>query len=282
MRGLGIGSPRDAGVMARFTLDDVRAVCKARDAWWTVFLVDPLAIRLTRSVANRTPFTPNALTGLAFALGLASAGCFWQATRGWLAVGALLYHVGFVVDCVDGKLARLKGTGTPFGGWLDFMLDRVRDGVCALALTGGQYAATGEVRYLCLGIAIIALDMFRYVNGPQIAKARKAMQDRLTATDGDQEPQHGREQPGRSARPPSTPSSAYARLRRHLLAHRVRTHLVSGIEFQMAVFIIGPLTGAVLAVSAVAGALLLCFELALIVRFWLSHRSYAKTLARAI
>src|SRR5690606_40541529 len=45
----------------------------------------------------------------------------------------------------------------------------------------------------------------------------------------------------------------YRRIRRYLLRRRVRTHLVSGIEFQMAVFIIGPLTGAIIPAVAVAG-----------------------------
>ncbi|KAB2351755.1 CDP-alcohol phosphatidyltransferase family protein [Actinomadura rudentiformis] len=259
--------------MATYSLEDVRAVCKQRDAWWTVLLVDPIAVRLAWLVANRTPFTPNQITLAAFALGLGSAGCFAQATAGWLALGALLYHLGFVLDCVDGKIARLRGTGSPFGAWLDFMLDRVRDGLCALALAGGQYAATGQVAYLWLGFAVLALDMIRYLNGPQIAKARRKMVTRPESE------QPGRpEAAGRSDRTPAAPSW-YLRVRRSLLRCRIRMHLVSGIEFQMATFIVGPLTGAIIPVTAVAGLLLVAFECLIIYRFWKSTRGFTRTFA---
>ncbi|MFS2294977.1 MAG: CDP-alcohol phosphatidyltransferase family protein, partial [Actinomadura sp.] len=57
--------------MANFTLDDVRQrTYKARDAWWTVLLVDPLASRLVKFTANRTRITPNQLTVGALILGL--------------------------------------------------------------------------------------------------------------------------------------------------------------------------------------------------------------------
>ncbi|TNY38737.1 CDP-alcohol phosphatidyltransferase family protein [Thermomonospora catenispora] len=280
--------------MATFSLDDVRRVCKGRDAWWTVFLVDPIAIRLTLVVANRTSITPNQLTAVAFALGVGAAGCFALTSPGWLMLGALLYHVGFVVDCMDGKIARLKGTGTTFGAWLDFMLDRVRDTLCALALTVGQYARTGQAAYLYAGMAILALDMFRYVNGPQLVKARRAMRSALHAA------RQRAQAPGETAAeeavapvgaaPPARLEPDlhrdfdsrfpwYRRIRRFLLRRRVRTHLVSGIEFQMAVFIIGPLTGAIIPAVAVAGAGLAFFELVIIYKFWLSTRAHDRLMA---
>ncbi|SEG34327.1 CDP-alcohol phosphatidyltransferase [Thermomonospora echinospora] len=298
--------------MATFSLDDMRAVCKGRDAWWTVFLVDPVAIRLALPIANRTSITPNQLTAVAFAFGLAAAGCFALAAPGWLALGALLYHVGFVVDCMDGKIARLKGTGTTFGAWLDFMLDRVRDSLCAVALTGGQYARTGQVAYLYAGMAVLALDMFRYVNGPQIVKARRAMRTataaarRRAAAVAEGDPRmavlggqghrvvtlgggEGRvEEPeaefGRTPHPDphyvfDTRWPWYRRIRQGLLRRRVRTHLVSGIEFQMSVFILGPLTGAIIPIIVVTGALLVFFELVIIYKFWLSTRAHTRLLA---
>ncbi|MFI0447636.1 CDP-alcohol phosphatidyltransferase family protein [Actinomadura sp. 6N118] len=284
--------------MATYSLEDVRAVCKQRDAWWTVLLVDPIAVRLAWLVANRTSFTPNQITFAAFALGLGAAGCFAQATSGWLALGALLYHLGFVLDCVDGKVARLRGTGSPFGAWLDFMLDRVRDGLCALGLAGGQYAATGHVAYLWLGFAVLALDMIRYLNGPQIAKARRKMVSRPASEEAGKSeagrPEAGKSEAGKSEAgkseagkseagkrtgPPPAGPSRYQRVRRSLLRCRIRMHLVSGIEFQMATFIVGPLTGAIIPVTAAAGLLLLAFECLIIYRFWKSTRDFTRAFA---
>jgi hypothetical protein len=68
----------------------------------------------------------------------------------------------------------------------------------------------------------------------------------------------------------------YAQVRAFLLRRRIRMHLISGIEFQMAAFIIGPLTGQVIPAVAIAGGLLFLFEIALIARFWRSSRRFAR------
>ena len=57
-------------------------------------------------------------------------------------------------------------------------------------------------------------------------------------------------------------------MRNALLRHRIRIHLFSGIEFEMTVFVIGPLIGFVFWTSIVAGVLLLLFEALLVVRLW--------------
>src|SRR3954452_23969169 len=159
----GIGSvrPRIAPLtrvmVRRSSLQEIREqTYKVRDAWWTVLLVDPLAARLVRLVAPYRWVTPNLLTLLAMLLGVASAGCFLAQDRWMLVAGALLFHLSFVVDCMDGKIARLNGTGSMFGAWFDFMFDRLRVILCTFALFGGQYARTGQQIYLWLAVGVIS------------------------------------------------------------------------------------------------------------------------------
>ncbi|RSN68826.1 MULTISPECIES: CDP-alcohol phosphatidyltransferase family protein [Actinomadura] len=169
--------------MANFTLDDVRQrTYKARDAWWTVLLVDPLAARLVKVTANRTRITPNQLTVAALVLGLAAGACFAMADWQWLLAGALLYHLSFTLDCMDGKIARLKGTGSVFGAWLDYIFDRLRVLACAIALMAGQYAATGNVAYVWTALAVVFLDMLRYMDSLEIFKVRAQMRSTLAKT----------------------------------------------------------------------------------------------------
>lgn len=299
--------------MTTFSLDDVREACKKRDAWWTVFLVDPVAIRLTRLLANRTSITPNQISVAAFLLGLSAAGCFGQGTRRWLVLGAVLYHLGFVLDCCDGKIARLKGTGTLFGQWLDFMFDQVRLVCCALGLAIGQYSVTGDRTAMYPGFMIVSLSLFRYLNSAQVYKTRRTMRRRINAaleepqaaevTDDRPWPGDGRRhtyiEDTLRERPFSHPDEAggaegqrvidlhqgfrarfpwYHDVRRYMLRHRVRTHLISGIEFQMAAFIVGPVTGAVAPVTLGAGVLLMMFEAIIIYKFWLSTRECQRIL----
>ncbi len=323
-------------------LAEVRRITeKKRDAWWTVMLVDPVATPLVRWTAKHTRATPNQLTWGAFLVGLLSAACFAQGDWRWLVLGAVLYHVSFIFDCMDGKLARLTGTGSVFGAWLDFVFDRIRVLVCAVALMGGQYQRTGEVLYLWLALAVASLDALRYIDSLEIFKIRHGMrkqikarmraarkaenaaelafmedllrenpeadieQDRVTvaALDADgttaTEPVAlaGADEP---AVPDTAPEGApaarrpaavvdlhqefrrrfpwWTRCRNVLLRHRIRAHLISGIEFQMGVFIIGPALDAVVATTVVSGVLLLVFELAIIYKLLLSTRDFTRTL----
>ncbi|WP_141581077.1 CDP-alcohol phosphatidyltransferase family protein [Actinomadura sp. WMMA1423] len=308
--------------MANFTLDDVRQrTYKARDAWWTVLLVDPLAARLVRFTANRTRVTPNQLTVGALVLGLAAGACFAVASWPWLLAGALLYHLSFTLDCMDGKIARLKGTGSVFGAWLDYIFDRVRVLACAIALMAGQYAATGNVAYIWTALGVVFLDMLRYMDALEIYKVRSQMRTTLNAArqearalelaarrangdlaDADEELRSAEaltEDPEADAENRvvgDDPNAAlqtgfnqrfpwYARIRNVLMAGRIRPHLISGIEFQMGVFIVAPVAaaivpGAIIPVVVLSGVGLLAFELIIIYKFWLSSRDYSRTLTK--
>jgi phosphatidylglycerophosphate synthase len=281
-------------VNARFTMEDVRShTYKRRDAWWTVFLVDPLAGRLVMFTANRSSLTPNSLSTGALGLGLGAAWCFWEADTPWLIVGAVLYHLSFVLDCMDGKIARLKGTGTVFGGWLDYVFDRIRVLVCAVALTAGRFEATGRPIYLGLGVVIVFLDMLRYLDALKVAAVRREMRAKLEnayrtagAVDERRIDRSFPDDPDESEPPVVRLADLqrgfhsrfgwYMGIRDWLVRHRIRPHLVSGIEFQMAVFIIGPVCQAIIPVTVVAGLLMLAFEVAIIYKLWLSTRDFAR------
>jgi len=272
----------------RLTMPEIRErTYKPKDAWWTVLLVDPIAGRLVRLVAPYRWITPDLLTIVATIVGIGSAICFALGGRWWIAAGALLFHVSFIVDCMDGKIARLNGTGSIFGGWFDFMFDRLRVFICTLALFGGQYARTGQAVYLWLSTIVIFLDLFRYLNGGQIGKYNRQMNKQLqeargvppaTATGPEPDAESGEDdEPASAAAPTSLPGRVIAAMRRH----RIRPHLVSGIEFEMFVFIIGPLTGWVIGTTIVSSVLLLGFEFLLTLRLWLTTQRFPARLAKA-
>ncbi|WP_245691178.1 CDP-alcohol phosphatidyltransferase family protein [Sinosporangium album] len=321
--------------MRTFSLEDIHAARKRRDSWWTVFAVDPLACRLALIVANRTEITPNGLTVFSLLLGMGSAASL---ALGHLWAGALLFYLSFMVDCMDGKIARLKGTGTPFGLWLDYVGDRIRVVFCAAGLAYGQYAVTGDILYIVVGAGIAVLDLFRYVNAPQMKRVRDTVKrhrralypprpreemDALpsateapavpvaaaaagtagtagTAAAVHALPAHGGPAPaGSTAHAGATGKNAetgvtteagalgtaaeqgggpFRRFDRFLARHRVRSHLISGIEFHAAVFVVAPLlgAGALVPISVGAGALLLANEIFLVYRMWLYTRGAAR------
>jgi phosphatidylglycerophosphate synthase len=117
----------------------VRVRLKARDAWWTVLVIDPIAGPLVRLVAPFHRITPNRLTLLSIVLAVGAAVAF---ANGSLVVGALVYQASFLVDCMDGKLAAVRGSQNPWGGFIDQLGDHSRFLVCLSALT---YASMPEI-----------------------------------------------------------------------------------------------------------------------------------------
>ena len=71
----------------------------------------------------------------------------------------------------------------------------------------------------------------------------------------------------------------WARVREVLMRKRVRPHLFSGVEYQMCIFIVGPLLDAVLGAVLVA-VLLLVFEVAVIYKLLLSSRDFQREMRR--
>ncbi|MDG4857891.1 CDP-alcohol phosphatidyltransferase family protein [Streptomyces sp. T-3] len=288
-----------------------RRTCKKRDAWWTVLLVDPVATRLVCVLARWRFVTPNGVTWAALGLGILSAVFFVEGDPRSLAIGALIYHLSFILDCIDGKLARLRGTGSVFGGWLDYVFDRVRVLVCAIALMGGQYLRTDNEAFLFAAFAVIFLDMLRYVDALQIHKMRQAMRAKIEKVTEQNRAIAGhpaghaqevlfiedvlRENPGLEPEQAAVVGQGqvvdlhakfrshfpwYGKVRRLLLKSRIRPHLFSGIEFQMFVFIIGPLTGQIMWTVAVSAVLLGLFELVIMYKFWLSTRDFSREMAK--
>lgn len=96
---------------------------KPMSAWYTVLVVDRLAMPLTVVLA-RTGITPNQVTALSMALRVIGIGLVWLG-HAWPAVGA--WAVGYLLDCMDGKLARLTGrvsaTGKAMDMWGDITLN---------------------------------------------------------------------------------------------------------------------------------------------------------------
>jgi phosphatidylglycerophosphate synthase len=272
----------------RPSLAEIRSrTYKSRDAWWTVWLVDPLASRLVRLVAPWRRVTPNLLTTLAFVIGLGSAAAFW---RGSLFAGALLFHLSFVLDCMDGKVARLNGTGSVFGAWLDYVFDRLRVLACAVGLFGGQYAGTHDFAYVWLAGLVIFLDMFRYLNALQMGQVKAAMKARLALVSGIDRPVVFAEEAEFAAEGVvvdvyndfRSRFTHFMRLRNLLLRGRIRAHAFSGIEFMMFVFIVGPIVNLIIGVTLISAGLMVAFEMLLIYKLWTATLSFAGRMAAAV
>ena len=107
---------------------------KKRDYWWTVLATDPVAVPLVRLLSRRKVVTPDQVTVLALVTGLSVGVLFALGTRTSLAIGGVLFYVAFLLDCVDGKLARALGVTSEKGEALDHLADGGRRASASLGL----------------------------------------------------------------------------------------------------------------------------------------------------
>ena len=112
--------------------------------------------RISRPLArllSHTPATPNQVSMAGLGIALAS---FFSFVYGSHIAGAILVQASSVVDGVDGDLARLKGMGSDFGGFMDSMLDRYADTLIILGVTLWAASESSEVHVWLLGFWALA------------------------------------------------------------------------------------------------------------------------------
>jgi Phosphatidylglycerophosphate synthase len=150
-------------IMAGIDEDRVRLnhAVKGADGFFTTFFVSTYSRFIARWAARRG-LTPNQVTCISIALGVASAASFATGTRAGAVAGALLIYFAFVFDCVDGQLARYARKFGVLGAWLDATFDRFKEYVVFAGLAiGATVAGQGDVWTLAL--VAIALQSVRHL-----------------------------------------------------------------------------------------------------------------------
>ncbi len=131
---------------------------KVPDRPWDLYVCRPIAAVVVSAVQS-TRVTPNQITLASLGVALGAAGILlgWPGPLGGV-LGVVVLEAAYVLDCADGMLARLRGTASPAGHLLDFLMDEIKAfiylGVIAVRLAEEH----GDSRYLLLGIGgLVAL-----------------------------------------------------------------------------------------------------------------------------
>ncbi|RZU72954.1 CDP-alcohol phosphatidyltransferase-like enzyme [Micromonospora kangleipakensis] len=140
---------------------ELRLSVKERDDFFTTFFVSTWSPYVTKAAA-RIGLGPTAVTMISVAFAVAAAVLFGVGGRPALVAGAVLLYLGFVLDCVDGQLARYTRHFSAWGGWLDTMADRAKEYVVYAGL--GYGATHAGFRYgWALAIAAMTLQTVRHM-----------------------------------------------------------------------------------------------------------------------
>ncbi len=97
---------------------------KKEDGILTRLVSRRISLAVTRRLAG-TSVTPNAMTLVCFALGLAAAWSFASPDPARQIAGGVLFLLHSILDGCDGELARLKFQESRLGGTLDFLGDNL-------------------------------------------------------------------------------------------------------------------------------------------------------------
>ena len=80
----------------------------------------------------------------------------------WSVLAAVLLPLSYVLDCLDGQLARYTGRTSPIGDYLDKALDVLKIFIINAAMAIAAYDLTGESLFLVLGMLSCFGFFFRY------------------------------------------------------------------------------------------------------------------------
>jgi phosphatidylglycerophosphate synthase len=103
----------------------------------------PIAFAIVKLI-YRLPITPNQVTLLSLGAGLVAAYYFSLGTAEAFIAAAIWYAVTNILDCCDGMLARLQGSGTPLGRLTDGIADWIIAVAIFLGLGIGLETVTGN------------------------------------------------------------------------------------------------------------------------------------------
>ena len=170
--------------------DVYRQTKKPKDILWNRFVARPVAAVFLVPLA-KSRITPNQITFLSLAVFVAAMAML-ALQRGHFALvsAALVLELSYVLDCVDGQLARLKQKSSPVGAHLDFLMDELK-AFLLVAATGVRLWRTDGHEFWLLegltGLVVVAsaISLTTFIRRPEYLAATGAARPRSAGDYGD-------------------------------------------------------------------------------------------------
>ena len=170
--------------------DSYRRTKKPKDILWNRLVARPLAAGVLVPLA-RTHVTPNQVTFASLAVFVAAAALL-VGLPGWtgLLIAVAAIELSYVLDCVDGQLARLRGTSSPVGAHLDFLMDELKAFMLVAATGARLWRAEARTQWLVEALAGLvavasAISLTTFVRRPEYLRATGAPRPQAAGDYGD-------------------------------------------------------------------------------------------------
>ena len=112
---------------------------KKKDGWWASLFSSQVANIFLYFIADVKWISPNCVTTSSLMLCVIACACVSVGMQPFLIIGAVLIQFVFVLDCLDGQLARYREQSSNFGAWYDRITDRVKDFLIYFSIAFGHY-----------------------------------------------------------------------------------------------------------------------------------------------
>jgi hypothetical protein len=160
-------------------VDTYRRTAKPRDIPWNKYVARPLASVVLVALGG-SRVTPNQITLASLVVFAAAAALLvlMPGQRGLLIAVAVL-ELSYVLDCVDGQLARLRGSSSPVGAHLDFLMDELKAFLLVAASAARLWGEYDDEHWLAEGVGGLvvvatAISLTTFVRRPEYAAATGA------------------------------------------------------------------------------------------------------------
>lgn len=108
---------------------------KPREEWWSRVFATPVANLVLSGIADWSFITPNRLTILSFILTILTAVLILSGSSRNLVIAGIVLQLAYIIDCMDGQLARYRQTTSRLGSFSDKLSDYIKFPAVLLALT---------------------------------------------------------------------------------------------------------------------------------------------------
>jgi len=151
-----------------------RKTRKIPDLFWNLYICRPVAAVVV-DVIKDTRITPNQVTLSAVVVALGSAVMLiaWPGYLG-LVCSVVVFQLSYVLDCVDGMLARWRGVQSTPGHLLDFLMDELKAFVILASVAVRLFEEHRDPKFLLMGLGgLVALAsgiaLTTFLRRPEIA-----------------------------------------------------------------------------------------------------------------
>lgn len=137
--------------MSNLTSAEIRAKCAHPNDDILVYIYRYLFSWPLIGTLVKTNITPNQVTFTSFGFAILSSFFFAQGNFTYTIIAIGFLHFSWILDLVDGDLARCKNLTSKLGAWLDPALDPIGYGLVNMGVVIGQYRLYGHVDDLIWG-----------------------------------------------------------------------------------------------------------------------------------